>query len=471
MLTLRGAPALSDHQTQKLFERVRAVAKGVRGVYAEYVHFVDVSAPLDDGERALLDRLLVYGPSVPRRKLDGVQLLVVPRLGTRSPWSSKATDIAHITGLASVRHLERGIRYVLKGELGEPGSAELDTTLTTVAALVHDRMTQSVLRDEAQAEALFRTDAPTPLQSVDVLGQGRAALEAANTELGLALAEDELDYLLDAFRNLGRNPNDVELMMFAQANSEHCRHKIFNADWIVDGKKQTRSLFGMIRYTHERSPDGVLSAYKDNAAVFAGNEAARFFPEPEGRVYQSTTEPVHVLIKVETHNHPTAIAPFAGAATGAGGEIRDEGATGRGGKPKAGLAGFSVSNLRLPDAVQPWEREYGKPDRIASALDIMLEGPLGSAAFSNEFGRPNLAGYFRTFEQRCAGPAGVEVRGYHKPIMIAGGYGNIRAQHVGKERIAPGAHIIVLGGPAMLIGLGGGAASSMASGQSAADLD
>ena len=470
MLTLRGAPALSDHQTQKLFERVRAAAPGVRGVYAEYVHFVELSAALDDKEGALLDRLLEYGPSVPRRKLDGTMLLVVPRLGTRSPWSSKATDIAHITGLTKVTRLERGLRYVLKGELERP-DADLETTLKSVAALLHDRMTQSVLRSEAEAGALFRVDVPTPLTSVDVLGAGRAALEAANQTLGLALADDELDYLVDAFRTLGRNPNDVELMMFAQANSEHCRHKIFNANWVVDGKPQTRSLFGMIRYTHERSPNGILSAYSDNAAVFEGSEAERFFPDAERRVYQKTTEPVHVLIKVETHNHPTAIAPFAGAATGAGGEIRDEGATGRGGKPKAGLAGFSVSNLRLPDAIQPWEHDYGKPERIASALDIMLEGPLGSAAFSNEFGRPNLAGYFRTFEQRCAGPAGTEVRGYHKPIMIAGGYGSIRAGHVEKQRIPPGAHIIVLGGPAMLIGLGGGAASSMASGQSAEDLD
>ncbi|MBK6807531.1 MAG: phosphoribosylformylglycinamidine synthase [Sandaracinaceae bacterium] len=470
MLTLRGAPALSDHQTQKLFERVRAAAPGVRGVYAEYVHFVELSAALDDKEGALLDRLLEYGPSVPRRKLDGTTLLVVPRLGTRSPWSSKATDIAHITGLTKVTRLERGLRYVLKGELERP-DADLETTLKSVAALLHDRMTQSVLRSEAEAGALFRVDVPTPLTSVDVLGAGRAALEAANQTLGLALADDELDYLVDAFRTLGRNPNDVELMMFAQANSEHCRHKIFNANWVVDGKPQTRSLFGMIRYTHERSPNGILSAYSDNAAVFEGSEAERFFPDAERRVYQKTTEPVHVLIKVETHNHPTAIAPFAGAATGAGGEIRDEGATGRGGKPKAGLAGFSVSNLRLPDAIQPWEHDYGKPERIASALDIMLEGPLGSAAFSNEFGRPNLAGYFRTFEQRCAGPAGTEVRGYHKPIMIAGGYGSIRAGHVEKQRIPPGAHIIVLGGPAMLIGLGGGAASSMASGQSAEDLD
>jgi phosphoribosylformylglycinamidine synthase len=315
MLTLRGAPALSDHQTQKLFERVRAAAPGVRGVYAEYVHFVELSAALDDKEGALLDRLLEYGPSVPRRKLDGTTLLVVPRLGTRSPWSSKATDIAHITGLTKVTRLERGLRYVLKGELERP-DADLDTTLKNVAALLHDRMTQSVLRSEAEASALFRVDVPTPLTSVDVLGAGRAALEAANQALGLALADDELDYLVDAFRTLGRNPNDVELMMFAQANSEHCRHKIFNANWVVDGKPQTRSLFGMIRYTHERSPDGILSAYSDNAAVFEGSEAERFFPDAERRVYQKTTEPVHVLIKVETHNHPTAIAPFAGCGHG-----------------------------------------------------------------------------------------------------------------------------------------------------------
>jgi phosphoribosylformylglycinamidine synthase len=332
-------------------------------------------------------------------------------------------------------------------------------------------MTESVLEHEADAARLFRHADPQPLATVDVLADGRAALEAANASMGLALAPDEIDYLVDNFRVLGRNPTDVELMMFAQANSEHCRHKIFNADFIVDGQKQDKSLFKIIRRSTEASPAGVLSAYSDNAAVMEGPEAGLFFPDPETGVYDFHREPVGILMKVETHNHPTAISPYPGAATGSGGEIRDEGATGRGSKPKAGLTGFSVSNLRLPDAVRPWEKDFGKPSRIASALDIMLEGPIGGAAFNNEFGRPNIAGYFRTFEMEVPGPSGREIRGYHKPIMIAGGFGNIRGALVAKGEVPAGAAIIVLGGPAMLIGLGGGAASSMASGASEEDLD
>ncbi|HEY1532560.1 MAG TPA: phosphoribosylformylglycinamidine synthase, partial [Polyangiaceae bacterium] len=307
--------------------------------------------------------------------------------------------------------------------------------------------------------------------SIDVLGRGRGAIEDANRTLGLALAADEIEYLEQAYRALARNPTDVELMMFAQANSEHCRHKIFNADFVIDGEKQQASLFKMIRRSTEQSPEGVLSAYHDNAAVIAGHTATRFFPNPDTGVYHANREAVHILLKVETHNHPTAISPHPGAATGSGGEIRDEGATGRGSKPKAGLTGFSVSNLRLPGALKPWETEYGKPGRVASALDIMLEGPIGGAAFNNEFGRPNLAGYFRTFELEAPGPAGREVRGYHKPIMLAGGFGHIREEHVKKGQIQPGAAIVVLGGPAMLIGLGGGAASSVSSGASHEDLD
>uniref|UniRef100_UPI003F6CE4F1 phosphoribosylformylglycinamidine synthase n=1 Tax=Congregibacter sp. TaxID=2744308 RepID=UPI003F6CE4F1 len=342
---------------------------------------------------------------------------------------------------------------------------------------LHDRMVEETTCTLPGVAALFSQLAPAKSSEVDVLGQGRAALEAANGALGLALAEDEIDYLCDSFSSLGRNPRDVELMMFAQANSEHCRHKIFNASWTLDGEEQAKSLFAMIRNTHAASPEGVLSAYSDNAAVVAGPRASRFVPDGVSREYDSKAQPVHLLMKVETHNHPTAIAPFPGAGTGVGGEIRDEGAVGRGSKPKAGLTGFSVSNLRIPGLEEPWEVDNGKPARIASALDIMLEAPIGGAAFNNEFGRPNLCGYFRSYEQRvpssgdAASPTDYQLRGYHKPIMIAGGFGNIAAEHVDKPEFAPGAALLVLGGPAMLIGLGGGAASSMASADGQESLD
>jgi phosphoribosylformylglycinamidine synthase len=355
------------------------------------------------------------------------------------------------------------------------GAVQLgEDVLRRAAKALHDRMTEAVSTKLTDAAGLFRSESPRPFGRVDVLAQGRQALVQANSDLGLALAEDEIDYLVDAFEELGRNPSDVELMMFAQANSEHCRHKIFRADFIIDGQPQSHSLFGMIKNTYEVHSEGVLSAYSDNAAVMEGFEAERFFPtpSPEGvAAYGSRREPAHILMKVETHNHPTAISPYPGASTGSGGEIRDEGATGRGSKPKAGLTGFSVSNLRIPGFVQPWEKEYGKPERIVSAFDIMIDGPLGGAAFNNEFGRPAICGYFRTYEQSVAGPAGEVVRGYHKPIMLAGGLGNVRPELVQKGKIPEGAKLVVLGGPALLIGLGGGAASSMASGQSAADLD
>ncbi len=419
--------------------------------------------------------MLRYGPSVPpdRGEPEGQLVLVVPRPGTISPWSSKATDIAHNSGLTMVRRLERGTAFYLTGEgIDEPA-------LRTAADLLHDRMTEVALFDLADADQLFRQAEPRPCTSVDLLGGGREALVAANGALGLALSDDEIDYLVQNFGALGRNPTDIELMMFAQANSEHCRHKIFNADWIIDGEPQPLSLFAMIRNTTERAPDGVLSAYKDNAAVIEGWPGNRFMAMPDGGVYGRSAEPVQILMKVETHNHPTAIAPDPGAATGSGGEIRDEGATGRGAKPKAGLCGFSVSNLRIPGFEQPWEQasvqDWGRPARIVSALDIMLEGPIGAAAFNNEFGRPNLAGWFRTFEQQLPATAGAgvagELRGYHKPIMLAGGVGNIRAEHVEKCAFPAGTPLVVLGGPAMLIGLGGGAASSMTSGTSAEDLD
>ncbi|WP_343349349.1 phosphoribosylformylglycinamidine synthase [Pseudomonas sediminis] len=464
MLILRGAPALSAFRHGKLLEQLTSKVPAVTGLYAEFAHFADVTGVLNADEEQVLARLLKYGPSVPVQEPSGKLFLTIPRFGTISPWSSKASDIARNCGLAKVQRLERGIAYYVSGELSEADSA-------AVAALLHDRMTQLVLGALEDASALFSHAEPKPLTAVDVLGGGRAALEQANQDLGLALAEDEIDYLVKSFNDLGRNPHDIELMMFAQANSEHCRHKIFNASWDIDGESQDKSLFGMIKNTYQMHNEGVLSAYKDNASVIVGHTAGRFFPNPETRQYGAVQEPVHILMKVETHNHPTAIAPFPGASTGSGGEIRDEGATGRGAKPKAGLTGFSVSNLNIPDFLQPWEKPYGKPERIVSALDIMIEGPLGGAAFNNEFGRPALNGYFRTFEQAVSSPRGEEVRGYHKPIMLAGGLGNIRENHVQKGEISVGAKLIVLGGPAMLIGLGGGAASSMATGASSADLD
>ncbi|MDA5536485.1 phosphoribosylformylglycinamidine synthase [Yersinia mollaretii] len=465
MEILRGSPALSAFRITKLLSRCQDAHLPVSDIYAEYVHFADVSAPLSADEHARLQRLLKYGPSLPEHAPEGRLLLVTPRPGTISPWSSKATDIAHNCALPQVLRLERGLAFYIQGpNLNESQWQQL-------SALLHDRMMETVFTDLQQAEQLFSHHQPAPVQRVDILAQGRSALEQANTKLGLALASDEIDYLLAAFTGLGRNPTDIELYMFAQANSEHCRHKIFNADWIIDGVAQPKTLFKMIKNTFEHTPDYVLSAYKDNAAVMEGSQVGRFFAAPDNGVYSYHQEEAHILMKVETHNHPTAISPWPGAATGSGGEIRDEGATGRGAKPKAGLVGFSVSNLRIPGFEQPWEENFGKPDRIVTALDIMTEGPLGGAAFNNEFGRPALLGYFRTYEERVNSHNGTELRGYHKPIMLAGGIGNIRADHVQKGEITVGAKLVVLGGPAMNIGLGGGAASSMASGQSDADLD
>ena len=464
MLILRGAPALSAFRHGKLLEQLTSKVPAVTGLYAEFAHFAEVSGVLNADEEQVLARLLKYGPSVPVQEPSGRLFLTIPRFGTISPWSSKASDIARNCGLARIQRIERGLAYYVSGELNAAEAQQ-------VADVLHDRMTQLVLDNLEGAAALFSPAPPKPLTAVDILGGGRAALEKANVELGLALAEDEIDYLVTSFNGLGRNPHDIELMMFAQANSEHCRHKIFNASWDIDGESQEKSLFGMIKNTYQMHNEGVLSAYKDNASVIVGSVAGRFFPDPDTRQYGATQEPVHILMKVETHNHPTAISPFSGASTGSGGEIRDEGATGRGAKPKAGLTGFTVSNLNIPGFEQPWEVPYGKPERIVTALDIMIEGPLGGAAFNNEFGRPALTGYFRTFEQAIQTPRGEEVRGYHKPIMLAGGMGNIRADHVQKGEITVGAKLIVLGGPAMLIGLGGGAASSVATGASSADLD
>lgn len=466
MLILRGAPALSPFRSNKLLETLQNAIPEVSGVFADYQHFIQSSEALSDQELAVLTKLLTYGPRLQEGTSTGTLFLVVPRPGTISPWSSKASDIAHNCGLSKVQRIERGIAYYVTAEEGLS-----DLQKQKVSELIHDRMTEAVLDNLESAEMLFAESEPAPLTAVDILSGGKEALEQANISLGLALADDEIDYLVDSYNKLERNPTDVELMMFAQANSEHCRHKIFNATWTIDGNKQDHSLFQMIRNTHSMNSEGVLSAYKDNASVIEGFKAGRFFPNPETKQYDYHQEDIHILMKVETHNHPTAIAPWAGAATGSGGEIRDEGATGRGSKPKAGLTGFTVSNLNIPGYEQPWEKEYGKPERIVSALDIMIDGPLGGAGFNNEFGRPNLCGYFRTYEQAARTADGEEVRGYHKPIMLAGGLGNIRADHVEKGEIPVGARLIVLGGPAMQIGLGGGAASSMTSGEGQEDLD
>lgn len=459
LLVLHGSAAYSRFRLVRIYGDLIEHLPNLNEVEASQIYLAEFSAPPATGQRDKLARLL--GDVIEAPQADGLPVWVFPRLGTVSPWSSKATDIARVAGIQGLVRLERGVLFHLNGV------RQLPSVTPALLRVLHDPMTESVLLSADELPRVFEHPAARGLRQVDILGGGVQALAAANREWGLALAQDELEYLVDNFRQLGRNPTDAELMMFGQINSEHCRHKIFNASWTVDGQPQSDSLFGMIKKTYAATPTGVLSAYKDNAAVVQGASAAeRFFPDADA-VYRPHTEDIHLLMKVETHNHPTAIAPFAGAATGAGGEIRDEAATGRGARTKAGLCGFSVSNLRLPDFVQPWEKHYGKPKHIASALRIMTDGPLGAAAYNNEFGRPNLAGYFRSFEQNVDGA----VRGYHKPIMIAGGMGNIRAGHVTKREVTAGAKLIVLGGPALLIGLGGGAASSMASGVSTEALD
>lgn len=469
MLILRGSSALSPFKQDKLLAQFSALGIGVSSVQAQYVHFVDVQSELNEADMFVLSQLLSYGPTSENIDASGYFVLVTPRPGTISPWASKATDIAKNSGLSQIHRIERGIAYYIVFDHKTVDSIASD--LAAIAAPLHDRMTQAVFTQLEHAQQLFVQAEAKPFLSVPIVEEGKAALEQANKKLGLALADDEVDYLFDSFTKLGRNPNDIELYMFAQANSEHCRHKIFNADWTIDGEVQPKSLFKMIKNTFEVSSDYVHSAYKDNAAVMEGWKAGRFYPDAKTQAYDYHHQDIDILMKVETHNHPTAISPFAGAATGSGGEIRDEGATGRGSKPKAGLVGFTVSNLNIPMLPQPWEVAYGKPARIVTALDIMLEGPLGGAAFNNEFGRPNILGYFRTFEQKVDSFNGKEVRGYHKPIMLAGGLGNIKKDHIQKAEITVGAKLIALGGPAMNIGLGGGAASSVASGESNADLD
>ena len=462
MLKIPGSSALSDFRLDRLLSTLQTIEPNITAVSARFMHFVATTGELNEEQQAILQQLLTYGDDSVTGQ--GENLLVVPRSGTVSPWSSKATEIAQRCGLHMVKRLERGIEYTLTNntELSEDIKHQL-------AALLHDRMTQTVIYDTEHLD-LFAEHQPAPLQTVAIMEQGKDALIQANAELGMALSDDEISYLTDSFQALGRNPSDVELMMFAQANSEHCRHKIFNADWTIDGIEQAQSLFAMIRNTAQKSPSGILSAYSDNASVIEGSHTKVFIRNAKTGKYSYVEEDAHLLMKVETHNHPTAISPFSGAATGSGGEIRDEGATGRGSNTKAGLTGFSVSHLKVPDYVQPWEQDNGKPERIASALDIMLAGPLGGAAFNNEFGRPNLAGYFRSFEQPAL-DADNHYYGYHKPIMLAGGMGNIRPMLVEKQKIPAGSLIIILGGPAMLIGLGGGAASSQASGASSESLD
>jgi phosphoribosylformylglycinamidine synthase len=512
LISLRGRNALSPFRVTKLLSNLEG--SGISGIAAEFWHFVLATRELTSHEGTVLERILAYGPHSEGTEQTGELLLVLPRPGTISPWASKATDIARNCALDPIERIERGIAFRVSTRDGKPLR---DPDRAALLPVIHDRMTEAVFESLDDALRLFTHFPPRPMQVVDLLGRGRSAIEQVNSALGLALSADEIDYLVEYFASEGRDPTDVELMMFAQVNSEHCRHKIFNADWIVDGVRQPKSLFAMIRHTHSQNPQGTIVAYADNAAVMKGSNAQRFYPAADRR-YARHAQTTHILMKVETHNHPTAIAPFPGAATGPGGEIRDEGATGIGAKPKAGLTGFTVSNLRIPGLIQPWElpeapkqiltpypspREpsppplsrkeardscgfadpsargemecgadapkywIGKPERIASALDIMIEGPIGAASFNNEFGRPNLLGYFRTFEQEVDG----EVRGYHKPIMIAGGVGNISESDTSKRPLPDDTLIVHLGGPGMLIGMGGGAASSMATGSNTADLD
>lgn len=465
-LELAGQPALSDFRLQKLTRALQRQDDRIEKLEARFTYFVRTTAKLPDETSRHLTALLLSDDAAGKLGRKAKTLYVVPRPGTISPWSSKATDIARACDLDGIERIERGICYGLhfKGTAAQQDAFNL-------APLLFDRMTEAVFASGEEARLLFATHAPQALEHIDLSAGSEPALQRANTSLGLALSDEEIEYLAARYQEMGRDPTDAELMMFAQANSEHCRHKIFNADWVIDGVPESKRLFGMIRSTTEASPAGVLSAYSDNAAVMEGWIGQRLLPDSASREYAFSEEPIHILMKVETHNHPTAISPFAGAATGSGGEIRDEGATGLGARPKAGLTGFTVSHLRIPGYRQPWEIKFPHPERMAAPLEIMIDGPLGGAAFNNEFGRPNLAGYFRTFEARVPGLPDNEIRGYHKPIMIAGGVGNVRAEHSNKIDVPVGAKIVILGGPAMLIGLGGGAASSLASGASSEDLD
>ncbi len=462
MIIFDGGPCFSNFRKHKLLLKLQATQSGVLSLQANYKYFVDTASTLSARQTNVLQSLLNCRNQSIANDFSKHFFLVVPRLGTISAWSSKATDIARNCGLDCVRRVERGIAFSVDTSMTLGRSEEI-----ALATLLYDRMIETVFFDFNESIKLFVHEDPVPAKTIDILDNSFEMFRQVNLDLGLALSDFEMEFLCNEFSNLQRNPTDVELMMFAQANSEHCRHKIFNSRWVLDGSMQKRTLFEMIRNTYHKNSAGILSAYSDNAAVVQGSLGGRFFPDPETREYTYSLEDIHFLMKVETHNHPTAIFPHAGAGTGAGGEIRDEGAVGRGSKPKAGITGFSVSNLNIPGYLQPWELNYGKPDRIASALDIMLEGPIGAAAFNNEFGRPNICGYFRCFEQEMNG----QCHGYHKPIMISGGYGNIRPEHVLKKPFQSGTKLVVLGGPAMLIGLGGGAASSVTAGDSLEELD
>ena len=464
MIVKEGPASHSPFKLESLLRRLQSIDQNITGLGARFIHFIDSKNDLGEEQDRILDSILEYGPNWPFGADEGFKIFTLPRFGTTSPWSSKATDIAKVCGLSSIERIERGVVFslALTNKDKRPKKEAID--------LLYDRMTEVAITDLKQAKEIFSSLEPQPFSEVDILSDGKSALETANLQLGLALNDDEIEYLLEQFTKLNRNPTDAELMMFAQANSEHCRHKVFNADWMIDGIEKERSLFQMIKHTHEASSRNVLSAYKDNAAVIAGHKADWFLPNVDDQKYRRFHDEIHTMMKVETHNHPTAISPYPGAATGSGGEIRDEAATGRGAMPKAGLTGFSVSHLFIPDDVQSWENTIGKPDHIASALDIMLDGPIGGAAYNNEFGRPNILGYFRTFEEHNKEEVNTSW-GFHKPIMIVGGMGNISHSSVKKNDIEAGSLIIVLGGPAMLIGLGGGSASSLNAGSSDSELD
>nr|MBC8227220.1 phosphoribosylformylglycinamidine synthase [Gammaproteobacteria bacterium] len=466
MIEIYGPPSHSPFRLKQLLISLQQIDSNITTIGARYIHFLEASETLNTNEEKTLDVLLSYGPDWKIGPNEGQKIIVIPRLGTTSPWSSKASDIAQISGLKKVRRIERGLIYTIVFKTNkEPKS------LNHLFDHLHDRMTQTILLDVKDVETIFDVNSPKPLSTIPILSEGLEALRQSNTDLGLALNDQEMDYLLNKFTELNRDPTDAELMMFAQANSEHCRHKVFNADWSINGMKQEYSLFAMIKDTYKSHPDGVLSAYEDNAAVMKGGYGYWFsaHQNTDGS-YRKIEDEIHNMMKVETHNHPTAISPYPGAATGSGGEIRDEAATGRGGMPKAGLTGFAVSHLRMPNYMQPWEKTIGKPDRIASPLTIMTEGPIGGASFNNEFGRPNILGFFRTFESIQDTHSELSW-GYHKPIMIVGGVGNISRSSVDKNDTQEGSLLIVLGGPAMLIGLGGGSASSVVSGKTKEELD
>lgn len=464
ILQIGGQQALSAFKLEQFLSRVQAVNFSVKSLQANYIYFVAHTSPLSTSQLEILSYLVDGGPVCALSELDNDSILVVPRIGTISPWSTKATDILNRCGFDAVYRIERGITWKVQFT----DSSELNL-IEQIGPIVHDRMTESIFLKSNEIKELFKQHQPQPLRHIDILGDGIKQLGDTNKEMGLALSDEEIKSICDWYRERDRNPTDAELMMYSQINSEHCRHKIFNALWTINGRRKNKSLFSMIRESHECSPQGTLVAYEDNASVIEGCSANRFMPDCESRLYAGTSENAHIIYKAETHNHPTAISPFPGAATGAGGEIRDEGATGRAGKPKAGLCGFSVSNLRIPEFALPWEGETELPKRIASSLQIMLEAPIGAASFNNEFGRPNIGGYFRTFEMQTNDKK--RSYGYHKPIMFAGGIGNIRPSQVEKKKLEAGALLVVIGGPAMLIGLGGGAASSLGQGQSGEELD